>query len=99
MDRDLLSLRREVANHLSIRPMSKDRGTATRGTCCERVVGSSEDNMALFAFFDLDDIPAGKVEEIHAQYQLLNVIYRLKITVFQITCHAAKRLQRIGSLT
>ena len=27
------------------------------------------------------------------------VIYRLKITVFQITCHATKRFQRIGSLT
>jgi len=26
------------------------------------------------------------------------VIYRLKITVFQITCHAVKRLQGIGSL-
>ncbi|MFL5629162.1 MAG: nucleotidyltransferase domain-containing protein [Ktedonobacteraceae bacterium] len=27
------------------------------------------------------------------------VIYRLKNTVFQINCHAAKRLQRIGFLT
>jgi hypothetical protein len=30
---------------------------------------------------------------------LTGVIYRLKSTVFQITCHAAKRLRRIDSLT
>ncbi len=27
------------------------------------------------------------------------VIYQLKKADFQVTCHAAKRLQRIGSLT
>ncbi len=27
------------------------------------------------------------------------VIYRMKMTVFQIICHAVKRLERIGSLT
>src|SRR5260370_38061328 len=73
----------------------KKRGVVTEFT--DKQTGVRLDRKAFLAAIEY--LNEGDTMVVWKLDRLGRVIYRLKITVFQITCHATKRFQRIGSLT